>query len=388
MQITERLQALAGSPTTAVKQVADQLKRDGIKVYDFGVGEPDFGTPENIKDAAVGAMEQNKTKYTTARGIVELREAVAERYNNKYDTSFGPEHVVVSGGAKQSLYNLMMTLVNPGDEVIIPSPYWVSYPALVQLAQGISVFVETKAENNFKVTASEIEAAITPRTKVINLNSPNNPTGAVIEIEELKQITKMAVEKDIALIYDECYECFVFGKEHGNPIQWNQEKVVSVGSASKTYAMTGWRIGWMIGPKEVAAASDRFQGQAASNPNSIAQWAAVEALQGEQDAVDEMHAAYAKRRTLVLDLVNQVDGLTCPVPEGAFYVFPNVSHFFNEELCDSIAIAKYLLEEAHVAVVPGSGFGAEGYVRISYAASEQELTEGLTRMGEALKALK
>lgn len=388
MQITERLQALKGSPTTAVKQVADQLKRDGIKVYDFGVGEPDFGTPENIKDAAVGAMEQNKTKYTTARGIVELREAVAKRYNDKYGTSFGPEHVVVSGGAKQSLYNLMMALVNPGDEVIIPSPYWVSYPALVQLAQGTSVFVETKAENDFKVTASEIEAAITPRTKVINLNSPNNPTGAVIEVEELKQITEMAVKKNIALIYDECYECFVFGKEHANPIQWNQDWVVCAGSASKTYAMTGWRIGWMIGPKEVAAASDRFQSQAASNPNSIAQWATVEALEGEQDAVDEMHAAYAKRRTLVLDLLSKVDGLTCPVPEGAFYVFPNVSAFFNEELCDSIAIAKYLLEEAHVAVVPGSGFGAEGYVRISYAASEEELTEGLTRMGEALKALK
>lgn len=384
MQITQRLSALSASPTAQVKRVADQLKRDGVRVFDFGVGEPDFPTPEAIKAAAKSALDKNYTTYTAARGILELRQAVADKYNEDYKTNLDPEHVVISVGAKQALYNLMLALVDPGDEVLIPAPYWVTYPAQVQLAGGRCVVAPLKEANAFKLTVEDIQAHLSDKTKVICLNSPCNPTGAVIEENELKKITTLAAERNIALIYDECYEKFIFGTAHANPLQWNQDNVIVVGSASKTYAMTGWRIGWAIGPKDVIAATDRLQSQSTSNPTSIAQWAAVEALQGDQAPVQAMLDEYTARRTLVLERLGQIPNLTCATPQGAFYVFPNVSAFFNDDMPDSVAFAKTLLETAHVAVVPGSAFGMEGYVRLSYAAPEETLKEGLSRIAKAL----
>ena len=387
MQITQRLQALRGSPTTQVMQLANELKRKGVKVYDFGVGEPDFPTPEPIKEAARQAMAKNLTKYTASRGVVELRQAVADRYNRAYGATYGPQNVVICAGAKQALYNLALALVEPGDEVLIPAPYWVSYPALVQLAGGTSVFVEVDEASGFQLKPRDIEQGLTPKTRLILLNSPCNPTGAVIAQEDLKEITALAAKRNIPLIYDECYECFVYGRKHGNPLQWDRQHVIAVGSASKTYAMTGWRIGWAVGPADVMDAIDRLQSQSTSNPTSIAQWAVVEALRGDQSPVEVMRLEYERRLKLVLQSLGQIQGLTCPRPYGAFYVFPNVSAFFSDEVPDSAALAKFLLEDAHVAVVPGSGFGAEGHIRISYAAPEDVLQEGLTRMGQTLHKL-
>jgi len=387
MQITQRLSALQASPTAQVKRVADQLKKEGVQVFDFGVGEPDFPTPESIKQAAWTALEQNRTTYTAARGILELRQAVADKYNLAYQTRFGPENVVISVGAKQALYNLMQALVEPGDEVLIPAPFWVTYPAQVQLAGGTTQVIPLKAEDAFQLSAADVAAHLGPRTKVLNLNSPCNPSGAVIAPAELEKITALAAGKKVPLIYDECYEKFVYGVPHANPLQWDQDNVIAVGSASKTYAMTGWRIGWAVGPKDVIAATDRLQSQSTSNPTSIAQWAVVEALRGDQAPVRAMQEEYDRRRTFVLETLANIPHLSCAVPQGAFYVFPDVSAFFNEDVPDSVALAKYLLEQAHVAVVPGSAFGAEGYVRISYAAPLEVLKEGLNRVGQALGEL-
>lgn len=388
MQITQRLQALRGSPTTHVMQRASELKRSGVTVYDFGVGEPDFPTPEPIKEAARQAMIKNQTKYTASRGILELRQAVADRYNRAYGTAYGPQNVVICAGAKQALYNLALALLEPGDEALIPAPYWVSYPAMVQLAGGTSAFVELKETSGFELAPRDIEKRLTAKTRLILLNSPCNPTGAVIAEAHLKDIAALAARRSIPLIYDECYECFVYGQTHGNPVQWDQQNVIAVGSASKTYAMTGWRIGWAVGPVDVMDAIDRLESQSTSNPTSIAQWAAVEALRGDQSAVEAMRLEYERRLQLVMQLLAQVPGLTCAKPLGAFYVFPNVSAFFSGELPDSAALARHLLEEAHVAVVPGSGFGAEGYIRISYAAPIDVLQEGLSRLGQALRKLR
>jgi len=387
MQITQRLSALQASPTAQVKRVADQLKKEGVQVFDFGVGEPDFPTPESIKQAACAALEQNRTTYTAARGILELRQAVADKYNLAYKTRFGPENVVISVGAKQALYNLMQALVEPGDEVLIPAPFWVTYPAQIQLAGGTTKVIPLKAKDAFQLSAADVAAHLGPRTQVINLNSPCNPSGAVIAQDELEKITALAAEKKVPLIYDECYEKFVYGVPHCNPLQWDQDNVIVVGSASKTYAMTGWRIGWAVGPQDVIAATDRLQSQSTSNPTSIAQWAVVEALRGDQAPVRAMQEEYARRRTFVLETLANIPRLSCAVPQGAFYVFPDVSAFFNADVPDSVALAKYLLEQAHVAVVPGSAFGAEGYVRISYAAPLEVLKEGLNRVGQALGEL-
>ncbi len=387
MQITQRLQALKGSPTAQVKQTADRLKREGVHVYDFGVGEPDFPTPDSIKQAANRAMAEGHTTYTAARGILELRQAIAERYNRRYGTDFGPEHVIATVGAKQALYNLMLALVDPGDEVLLPAPYWVTYPAQIELAGGKTVVVPTEERNGFVVTARDLEARLTDRTRAVILNSPSNPTGATISASELEAITELTAAHGIPLIYDECYECFIYDGAHHNPFSWARDHVFSVSSVSKTYAMTGWRLGWTVGPKDVVAAMDRLQSQSTSNPTSIAQWAALAALTGDQAAVGDMLEAYRARRRLVFDKLRAVRGLSCAEPNGAFYAFPNVSGFFNDRFPDSVALSTYLLEEAHTAVVPGSAFGAEGYVRISYAAPNETLEAGLDRVKAALEKL-
>ncbi len=388
MQLTQRLQALPASQTAEVKRLADQLKRDGVRVYDFGVGEPDFPTPEHVQAAAREAMAKQRTKYTAARGIVELREAIAQRYNARHGTAYGPQHVVVTVGAKQALYNLMMALVEPGGEVVVPAPYWVSYPAEVQLAGGVPVFVATDEAAGFRVTAAQIEAALTPRTRAICLNSPCNPTGAVLDAGTLDAVAELARARGVALIYDECYESFTYGTAHHNPARRAPGHVFSVGSVSKSYAMTGWRIGWVIGDEGVMAGVDRFQSQSTSNPTSISQWAALAALTGDQAPVEAMQAAYARRRRLVLELLAEIPGLNCATPEGAFYAFPNVQACLGGSIGDSVALAKHLLETACVATVPGSGFGAEGHLRLSYAAPDADLEAGLGRMKDALGALR
>jgi len=387
MQITQRLQALKGSPTAQVKQTADRLKREGVRVYDFGVGEPDFPTPDPIKQAAQRAMADNRTTYTAARGILELRQAIAERYNRRYGADFGPEHVIATVGAKQALYNLMQALVDPGDEVLLPAPYWVTYPAQIELAGGKTVVVPTEEQDGFAVTARALESHLTDRTRAVILNSPSNPTGATISESELKAITELTAARGVALVYDECYECFVYDGAHHNPFSWGQDHVFSVSSVSKTYAMTGWRVGWTVGPEDVVAAMDRLQSQSTSNPTSIAQWAALEALTGDQGAVGDMLEAYRARRRLVVEKLCAIRGLSCAEPSGAFYAFPNVSGFFNDRFPDSVALSTYLLEEAHTAVVPGTGFGAEGYVRLSYAAPNETLATGLDRIKAALEKL-
>jgi len=386
MKLAQRVTQITPSATMAVKRAADELKRRGINVIDLGPGEPDFPTPDHIKRAAEEALAQNFTKYTAETGIWELRDAIAQKYNRDYGTRYTAENVLITSGAKQALYNIAAALFEPGDEVLIPVPYWVSFPEQIKLVGARPVFIQTAKD--FQLSAELVKEHITPRTRALILNSPNNPAGTVLGREDLHEIVELARRHQLFVIHDECYEKFLYEGEHVSAVEFDTEHVIAVSSASKTYAMTGWRVGWSVAPKGLTQAMATIQSHTTSHPTSISQKAALAAVTGDQSCVARMLAEYRKRRECVLSELGAVDGLEFVVPQGTFFLFPDVSRFFNGEIANSVELARFLLERHHVAVVPGSAFGAEGHVRISYATSLEQLREGLKRFREGLAALR
>jgi len=398
--LADRLKALAPSSTLAVQAKARELRRRGIDVISFGAGEPDFDTPERIKQAAIQAMRRGQTKYTEVGGVPELRAAVCAKFKRDNGLAYEPADVLVSCGAKHTLFNLAVAMLNPGDEVLVPSPFWVSYPEQARLVGAVPVAVPTSETTGFDLDPERLRAAVTPRTKVIILNSPNNPTGAVFSPASLAAVGKLALERDLFVVSDECYEALTFEGRHASIAALGPEikaRTLVVNTCSKAYAMTGWRIGFAAGPRELIAAMTDIQSQVTSNPSSIAQWAAVEALIGPQDEVAKMAGEFDRRRRLIVQGLNGLPGVSCVMPRGAFYVFANVSRLFGRTwktaggttttLKSSLDVTAFLLEEARVAVVPGLDFGSDDHVRLSYATSDALITDGLARMAAALGRL-
>ena len=389
MQLSDRINRIQISPTSAVIAEADRLKSQGVDVADFGPGEPDFPTPDHIKKAAIKAIEENKSKYTTTGGIMPLREAICAWHKRELGSNFAPKECVVSVGGKHSIFNVMSVLVQHGDEVIIPAPCWVSFPDIVKYAGATPVFVETRAEDGFSVKAAAIEKAITPKTRLLILNSPSNPTGGVVPPDEYLRILAVCKKHDVLLMGDECYSHFTY--EPNKPFSIasgpdSKNNVIIVGSVSKTFAMTGWRIGYTLGPADLIQALIKLQSQSTSNPTSIAQYAALEAMTGPMDSVPVMLAEYAKRRKRIVEGLRAIPGVTCEMPGGAFYAFPNVSAHLasgaggNAMAKDTTELAKVLLDRARVALVAGDAFNAPGYLRLSYATSLERIDEGLRRL--------
>ena len=397
--LADRLKTLAPSSTLAVQAKARELRARGIDVISFGAGEPDFDTPERIKNAALQAMRRGQTKYTEVGGVPELRAAVCAKLKRDNGLDYASDEILVSCGAKHTLYNLATALLNPGDEMLVPSPFWVSYPEQARLLGAVPVAVETREATGFDLDPDRLRAAVTPRTKLIVLNSPNNPTGAVFSAEALTAVARLAVERTLWIVSDECYESLTFEGRHVSIAALGPEvkaRTLVVNTCSKAYAMTGWRIGYAAGPRELIRAMTDVQSQVTSNPSSIAQWAAVEALSGPQDEVAKMAAAFDRRRRLIVGGLNALPGVSCVMPKGAFYAFANVSGLFGRTwtragrasaLVGSLDVAAFLLEEARVAVVPGLDFGSDAHVRLSYATSEALIREGLARMSAAIKTL-
>jgi len=381
--LTDRIQRIEVSATMAVVNEAEKLRAAGVDLVDFGAGEPHFATPQHIKDAAVIAIQQNFTKYTPVPGTAELRDAIVHRHNVDFDSDYRREEVIASTGGKHALFNAIQVLVDHGDEVILPVPYWVSFKDMIRYSGGQPVLVQADEERDFALSAGMIERAITPRTKLIILNSPSNPSGAVMSPEDMTAIVRLAHQRGIYVISDECYVYLNFtGRRFSAGLLRDaKEHLFIVGSLSKTYAMTGWRLGYALGPAPIVAAMSKLQSQQTSNPTSIVQKAAVAALKGPQECVDQMLAEYVTLRDHVLEGLRTIPGLHCTKPQGAFYVYPNVSHFFGRNGLNSASdIAGRLLREAHVAVVPGEAFGTREHMRISYATSGKDLDRGVERM--------
>jgi aspartate aminotransferase len=381
--LTDRIQRIAVSATMAVVSEAEKLRAAGIDVVDFGAGEPHFATPQHIKDAAILAIQQNFTKYTSVAGTAELRDAIVHRHNVDFDSDYRREEAIASTGGKHALFNAIQVLVDHGDEVILPVPYWVSFKDMIRYSGGEPVLVPADEGHDFALTAGMIERAITPRTKLIILNSPSNPSGAVMSPDDMTAIVRLAHQRGIYVISDECYVYLNFtGKRFSaGSLRDAKEHLIIVGSLSKTYAMTGWRLGYAMGPASIVAAMTKLQSQQTSNPTSIVQKAAVAALKGPQECVGEMLAEYIALRDHVLEGLRTIPGLRCVKPQGAFYVYPNISNFLGRNGLNSAAdIAGRLLREAHVAVVPGEAFGTREHIRISYATSRKELDRGIERM--------
>jgi aspartate aminotransferase len=397
--LADRLKTLAPSSTLAVQAKAAELRRRGVDVISFGAGEPDFDTPERIKDAAIQAMRRGQTKYTEVGGIPELRAAVCRKFKRDNGLDYEPADVLVSCGAKHTLFNMVVALLNPGDEVLVPSPYWVSYPEQARLVGAVPVAVLTQEATGFDLDPERLRAAVTPRTKVIVLNSPNNPTGAVFSPAALAAVARLAVERDLFVVSDECYEALTFEARHVSIAALDPEvkaRTLVVNTCSKAYAMTGWRLGFAAGPRTLIRAMTDVQSQVTSNPSSITQWAAVEALVGPQDEVAKMAGEFDRRRRVIVRGLNALPGVSCVMPKGAFYVFANVSGLFGRAwkaadgtriLKGSVDVTAFLLDEAEVAVVPGVDFGSDDHVRLSYATSEALISEGLSRMAAALPRL-
>ena len=370
--LTDRINRIEVSATMAITAEALKMKSQGIDLADFGAGEPHFATPQHIKDAAIDAIQKNFTRYTAVAGVPEVRKAIVERHAADFGTNYTPEECVFSAGGKLSIFNAAEVLIDHGDEVIIPTPYWVSYKDIVQFAGGKPVFVETSEADNFRVTAKMIEAAVTDRTKAIILNTPSNPSGAVIPKDDLYAIVRMAHERGIYVWLDECYAYLNFSGDlvSGASLTECKEHVLVLGSLSKTYAMTGWRAGFALGPKPIIAAMSKLQSQSTSNTASMVQRASIAALTSSQDCVKEMRADYIKLRDRVLEGFKSIPGLTCTKPEGAFYVYPNISAFLGKGGVKTASeLASRLLTEAHVVTVPGEAFGTDEHIRLSYAVS-------------------
>jgi len=396
MRISERVKQISPSMTLAVTSKAKQLKAQGVDVVGFGAGEPDFDTPDEIKEAAKRAIDEGFTKYTPSAGIPELRKAICEKFKTDNGLDYPPEQILVSCGAKHSIYNSVQTLVNPGDEVIIQAPYWVSYPEFVKAAGGKCVYIETGVEQEFKMTSDQVHDAITNRTALCIINSPSNPTGAVYNADELTAIMDVLIDHGISVISDEIYEKILYdGLRHACVPALQPEfkdSTILVNGVSKTYSMTGWRIGYLAAPREIVAAMERLQDHSTSNPTSISQKAALAALRGDQLAAAKMVKAFDERRQYIVKALNEIPGVRCPMPKGAFYVFPDVSGIYGKKLGGgktvngSLELTDYLLDKARVAVVPGIAFGNDRCIRLSYATSLEAIKEGITRMAEALKA--
>jgi len=390
-QFADRVNRIASSPTLAVLMAAEQYKARGIDVVDFGPGEPDFPTPDHIKRAAVQALEQNFTKYTATAGMMPLREAIARWHAAQFGSSYGPEECLFSSGGKHALFDALNALIQTGDEVIVAAPYWVSYPEMVKYTGGKPVFVEARADDGFALRAAEVEKAIGPRTKMIIVNSPNNPTGAVIPREEYERILDVCRKRGVWVLADECYSHFIYDGSKPYSIAGaadSKPHVIVAGSLSKTFAMTGWRAGFALGPKPVIDVMTRLQSQSTSNASSITQKAALAALTSPMDSVRTMLTEYTRRRERILSGIRALPGITCTSPQGAFYIFPNVSKHLGQRgiPSDTAGLAKEMLEKAHVALVAGEAFGAPGYVRISYATSIERIEEGLRRIGRYFAA--
>lgn len=395
--LAERTLKVKPSPTLAVDSRAKELKAKGYDIVNFGVGEPDFDTPEHIKEAAIKALRDGFTKYTAVGGIDELKEAIIEKFERDNGLKYDKDNIIVSCGAKHSLYNIAQALFNPGDEVIVPAPYWVSYPDQILLQDAIPVIVETYEEDNFTLKAEILKEKITPKTKAVIINSPSNPTGFIYTKKALEEIAEIVLKNNLYIISDEIYEKLIYdGAEHISIASLSEEvkeKTIVVNGLSKSYAMTGWRIGYAAGPKEVIKAMTKIQSQSTSNPTSIAQKAAVAALRGPQDCVERMRQEFEKRRNYLVNELNNIKGVYCRMPSGAFYAFPNINQCLGKtangfEIKSSIDLSMYLLEKASVAVVAGSAFGAEGYIRVSYATSMENILKGVERIRLALEQLK
>jgi len=395
-QLADRTKLIKPSVTLAIAAKAGKLRAEGVDVTNFSAGEPDFDTPEHIKAAAVTALRKGMTKYTDVKGIEPLREAIADSYRREHDLSYRKEDVLVSCGAKHSIYNILQAVVNPGDEVVIPAPYWVSYSDMALLAGGAPTTIPSAESGGFRIKPEQLGAALTPRTKVFLLNSPCNPTGATYDRDELLALARVLEKHNCLILVDDIYEKIVYDDFQVHNIltlaPHLRDRTILINGVSKSYAMTGWRIGYALGPSDVIAAAAKIQSQSTSNPTSIAQAAALEAIRGPQDEVAVMVREFQKRRDVIVDRLNAIDGITCRKPEGAFYVFPNVNGLLNrigrgKKLSSPCDVADYLLEEAKVAVVPGEDFGSPEHIRFSYATSLEDIEKGCARVRQAVMKL-
>ncbi len=392
MELSKKYSSISASPTLAIDSKFKAMKAEGIDVVGFGAGEPDFETPDHIKAAAIEAINNGITKYTPASGTPALKAAICRKFERENGLKYEPNQIIVSNGAKHSLVNVFGAILNPGDEVIIPAPFWVSYPEMVKLGDGVPKFIETTEENNFKFTPEQLLDAITPKTKALILNTPSNPTGMVYTADELKKIAEICVEKDIFVVSDEIYEHLIYEGERVSIASFGEEikkRTIIVNGLSKTYAMTGWRIGYTASSPEIAKIMGNVQSHATSNPNSIAQYAAVVALDSGLDFVADMKTEYVKRRDYMVERLNSLPGISCKKPSGAFYVMMNIKELIGSEICGHVInsaddFASALLEKANVALVPGEGFMAPGYLRWSYATSIENIQKGIDRLEKFL----
>lgn len=396
MILSRKNLSISESLTLAIDAKAKRMKAEGEDVIGFGAGEPDFPTPQFVLEAAKHALNNGMTRYTPSSGTLELREAICRKLKRDNNINYAPDEIIVSNGAKHSLYNVFQAILNPGDEVLIPQPYWLSYPEMVKMADGMPVFIETKEENFFKVSVEDLEQAITPKTKAIIINSPNNPNGCVYNEKELAEIAELAVKKEIFIVSDEIYEEMVYDDaEHISIASLNEDIkgfTLTVNGMSKAYAMTGWRIGYTAGPKEVIKIMNNIQSHSTSNPNSIAQYASTVALDAPKNEIKEMIQEFDKRRLYMVDKINSIPYLSCKRPKGAFYVMMNISkaigkRWGNKEINGSLSFADALLESKKVTVVPGIAFGADSYVRLSYAVSLDKIQKGLDRIHQFMNEL-
>jgi len=395
--LSKKAQSVSPSITLSIDAKAKQMKAAGINVISFGVGEPDFTTPENIKNAAIEAIKKGFTTYTPAAGLPQLKQAICTKLKSENKLEYAPENIVVSNGAKHSLYNIFQTICDPGDEVIIPVPYWVSYPDMVKMADGTPVFVNCTEENEFKLKKEDLLKAITPKTKAIILNSPSNPTGSVYTKSELEEIAEIAIEHNIFIVSDEIYEKLNYeGGKHISIASLNsqiKDLTIVVNGMSKGYAMTGWRIGYAAASEKITSLMSNIQSHTTSNPCSISQYASVEALNGDQSEVENMKIEFKNRRDFMVDRINSINNLSCVKPEGAFYVMVNISKLLNKEINgtmikDSLAFSDLLLEKEKVAVIPGIAFGVDNFIRLSYATSIDNIKNGLNRIESFVNGIK
>lgn len=401
LQLAQRLNRIRISPTLAVMMEAEEYRARGVDVVDFGLGEPDFPTPEHLKDAGIRAITQNLTRYTPTPGIMPLREAICQWHTTQFGSSYKAAECIVSVGGKHAIFNIINALVNEGDEVVIPSPYWVSYPDIVGYAGGQPIFLQTRADNGFCLNSRDLEKILTFRTKLVIVNSPNNPTGAVLPPDEFSRIYEVCERHGVWLLSDETYSHFTY--DNAKPysvasIADSKANIIVAGSLSKTFSMTGWRIGYALAPQPLVEAMLKLQTQSTSNPPTISQYAALEAMRGNMDSVITMLAEYDRRRKRILEGLRAIPGITCRTPEGAFYVFPDISMHLSTSTARSengapnatntMLLARRLLESAHVAVVPGEAFGAPGHLRLSYATSTERINEGLQRMAQFFQSQK
>lgn len=393
LNISNKAQRISPSPTLAIDSKFKQMKAQGVPVIGFGAGEPDFNTPDNINKAGIEAIETGFTRYTPASGTLDLKQAVCDKFKRDFGLDYNTSNIVISNGGKHVLTNVFMCICNPMDEVIIPAPYWVSYPEMVAVADAVPVYINTTEENNFKFTAKQFEEAITDKTRALVLNSPSNPTGMVYSREELLAIAEIAVKNNIYVVFDEIYEKLVYNGEHINIATLGDDikkLTIVVNGMAKAYAMTGWRIGYCAADEKVAKAMSNLQSHTTSNPNSIAQYASVEALNGDQSTIDVMKNEYVKRRDYMVERINSIDGISCLNPDGAFYIFMNVKKLLGKEHYGKVIntaseLCEDILEKALVALVPSEGFGIEGYARLSYATSMENIQNGLDRIEKYIK---